>query len=111
MRGSDAIEQRIRQALAEHLKRDPASIASSHRLRDDLGLDSMATIELLYRIEDAFDLQIPDADLPKLATVGNVIAYVEARLAPATPSPPTKTPSTAKAPTRPPSKPSRSRKR
>jgi len=71
---------KIRTALAEYLKRDVASITEAHHLRDDLGLDSMAVIELLYRIEDAFDIQIPDQDLAGLTTVGHVITYVNKRL-------------------------------
>ncbi|MGQ0812665.1 MAG: phosphopantetheine-binding protein, partial [Nitrospiraceae bacterium] len=39
-------------------------------------LDSMATIELLYKIEEVFDLTIPDEDLPGLVTVGHVVTYV-----------------------------------
>lgn len=71
------IAVRIRTALGEYLKRDPASIEPRHALRDDLGLDSMATIELLFKIEEVFDLQIPDQDLQKLTRVADVIAYVE----------------------------------
>jgi len=71
---------KISTALAEYLKRDPASISEAHHLRDDLGLDSMAVIELLYRIEEAFDIQIPDEDLGGLTTVGHVINYVDKRL-------------------------------
>ena len=78
-----AILGRIIQALAEYLKRDAASIKASHHLRDDLGLDSMAVIELLYKIEETFNLQIPDQDLPGLTTVGAVAGYVQGRLAPA----------------------------
>ena len=52
-------------------------------MRDDLGLDSMAVIELLYKIEETFDLQIPDQDLVRLSTVGAVAKYVDQRLAPA----------------------------
>ena len=74
---------KIIQALADYLKRDAASIQSTHHLRDDLGLDSMAVIEMLYRIEEVFNLQIPDQDLVGLTTVGQVIAYVEGRVAPA----------------------------
>jgi len=74
---------RIIQALAVYLKRDASTIKSDHHLRDDLGLDSMAVIELLYKIEEAFDLQIPDQDLAALTTVGSVASYVEKRLAPA----------------------------
>jgi acyl carrier protein len=78
-----AIVDKIIQALAEYLKRDASTIKASHHLRDDLGLDSMAVIELLYKIEETFDLQIPDQDLVGLATVGSVASYVKGRLAPA----------------------------
>jgi acyl carrier protein len=76
------ISARIRAALAAHVKRDVRTIEPRHALRDDLGIDSMATIELLFNIEEAFDLQIPDEDLRTLRTVGDVIAYVEAKTAP-----------------------------
>jgi len=72
---------RVRTALADYLKRDVKTIKPSDALRNDLGLDSMATIELLYQIEDAFDVQIPDQDLPTLITVANVTAYVEGKVA------------------------------
>ena len=74
--------EQIVQALADYLKRDADTIRSSYHLRDDLGLDSMAVIELLYRIEETFNLQIPDQDLAGLTTVGTVAKYVERRLAP-----------------------------
>ena len=74
------ISLKIRTALGEYLKRDPATILITQHLRDDLGLDSMAVIELLYRIEEAFDLQIPDQDLVGLTNVGHVVSYVEKRL-------------------------------
>ncbi|MBI3603388.1 MAG: acyl carrier protein [Nitrospirae bacterium] len=75
-----AIAARIHTALADYLKKDVRTIEARHALRDDLGLDSMGTIELLYRIEETFDLQIPDEDLQKLRTVGDVTTYVEGRL-------------------------------
>lgn len=80
-----AIVEKIIQALAEYLKRDASTIKAAHHLRDDLGLDSMAVIELLYKIEEAFNLQIPDQDLVGLTTVSSVAAYVEGRVAPAAP--------------------------
>ncbi len=75
------ITEKIVHALASYLKRDPASITEAHHLRDDLGLDSVAVIELLFEIEERFKLQIPDQDLPGLSTVGSVTAYVQRRLA------------------------------
>lgn len=110
-----AIVDKIIQALAEYLKRDAATINAAHHLRDDLGLDSMAVIELLYKIEEAFNIQIPDQDLVGLTTVSSVAAYVQGRVAPVAPAAPAvkKTPprapkkpvtSVAKAPAKPASK-------
>ncbi|MBA5866104.1 MAG: acyl carrier protein [Nitrospira sp. CR1.3] len=82
------ILDKIITALAEYLRRDAALIKENYHLRDDLGLDSMAVIELLYKIEETFNLQIPDEDLAGLTTVGSVAGYVEKRLAPARPAPP-----------------------
>lgn len=77
------VSDKIIQALADYLKRDAATIHANHHLRDDLGLDSMAVIEMLYRIEEVFNLQIPDQDLVGLTTVGQVTAYVQGRVVPA----------------------------
>jgi acyl carrier protein len=76
------VSDKIIHSLADYLKRDAASIDPTYHLRDDLGLDSMAVIELLYRIEEVFNLQIPDEDLVGLTTVGHVIEYVQGRVAP-----------------------------
>jgi acyl carrier protein len=89
------IVSKIIQALADYLKRDAASITEQHHLRDDLGLDSMAVIELLYKIEETFNIQIPDQDLTALRTVGSVAAYVEDRLAPVKVTHPRTVPKTA----------------
>ncbi len=101
-----AVLEKIIQALAEYLKREAAAIKPSHHLRDDLGLDSMAVIELLYKIEEVFNFQIPDQDLVGLTTVDSVAAYVEGRLAPAPTSisPGRRTKSSLKAGTSPKSK-------
>jgi len=70
---------RVRSALAEYLKRDVTMIKPDDALRDDLGLDSLTTIELLYRIEEEFDVEVPDVDLPGLVTVADVTAYLQRR--------------------------------
>ena len=72
---------RVRSALAEYLKRDVTTIKPGDALRDDLGLDSLTTIELLYRIEEEFDVEVPDTDLPGLVTVADVTAYLQRRAA------------------------------
>lgn len=94
---NSAVTEKIVQALATYLKRDPSTITESHHLRDDLGLDSVAVIELLFEIEERFKLQIPDQDLPGLSTVGSVAAYVQRRLA----EPQQETPTPASAPAKP----------
>ena len=70
---------RVRTALAEYLKRDITTIKPGDALRDDLGLDSLTTIELLYRIEEEFDVEVPDTDLAGLVTVADVTAYLQRR--------------------------------
>jgi acyl carrier protein len=90
------IALKIRTSLGEYLKRDSATILITQHLRDDLGLDSMAVIELLYRIEETFDLQIPDQDLAGMTTVGHVVNYVEKRLGKTALSAPTKKPTKPK---------------
>jgi acyl carrier protein len=74
------VAARLTEALAKELKRDPASIQASHKLREDLGLNSLDAIELMFKVEEEFDLAIPDADLQKLVTVGDLITYIDGRL-------------------------------
>lgn len=74
-----SLQAEIIQALAKALKREASTIRPEDHLREDLGLDSLAVIELLFKLEEAFDLVIPDQDLPSLTTVASVSAYIEAR--------------------------------
>jgi acyl carrier protein len=90
MTSESTIANQIRTALAQHLKRDVSKIRPEDRLREDLGLDSLAMIELLFKIEEHFDLEIPNEDLSRVTTVADVTAYVEEKLgataAPAAPA-------------------------
>jgi acyl carrier protein len=86
MTSESTIASQIRNALAQHLKRDVSKIHPQDRLREDLGLDSLAMIELLFKIEEHFDLEIPNEDLSRVTTVADVTAYVEEKLG-ATPAP------------------------
>ena len=74
------VGKQIREVLATSLRRDASTIKPEHFLRDDLGLDSLMTFELLYDLEKAFDLEIPNDDLPGLQTLADVIKYVEGRV-------------------------------
>ncbi len=82
-----AVASQVIAALGDYLNEDQRKLGATLSLREDLGLDSLAIIELLYRIEEAFNLSIPDEDLEKLQTVGDVIVYIEHTLGPKT-SPP-----------------------
>ena len=74
------IAGRLRTIMAKELKKDVNSITPTHTLRDDLGLNSLDAIELMFKIEEEFDLSIPDEDMQQLASVGDVITYLENRL-------------------------------
>jgi acyl carrier protein len=80
MASESTIATQIRTALAQHLKRDVSKIRPQDRLREDLGLDSLAMIELLFKIEEHFDLEIPNEDLSRVTTVADVTVYVEEKL-------------------------------
>jgi len=80
-----AILERIRNALAHHLKREAATILPQHSLRNDLGLNSVDTYELFFDLEDAFDIEIHDQDIQKLVTVSDLVGYVEKRVKPTVP--------------------------
>ena len=62
--------------LGHYLRRDPASFRAEDSLRDDLALDSLQTIELIYEVEAAFNLEIPDNDFGRLQTIGDVVEYL-----------------------------------
>jgi acyl carrier protein len=57
-----------------------ASIVESSHLVADLGIDSLGVMEILAEVEDRFGLRIPDSALQQVETVGDVTAYVEAKL-------------------------------
>ena len=92
------IAEQIYEALGKYLRRDATSFNREDSLRDDLGLDSLMTIEMLYEIESVFDIQIPDEDFAGLVTIGNVIDYIEKRKQPASSRKTTKPSSTTAKP-------------
>ncbi|MCW5782518.1 MAG: acyl carrier protein [Nitrospirales bacterium] len=77
---SSQLSQRVYHTLGKYLQRDPKNLHPEDSLRDDLGLDSLQTIELVYEVESAFDLQIPDEDFGRLTTIGAVILYLDERI-------------------------------
>ncbi len=73
---SNGLSRQVYETLGGYLRREPATLHPEDSLRDDLGLDSLQTIELVYEVETAFDLQIPDEDFGRLRTIGNVVTYL-----------------------------------
>ena len=78
----NGLSQQIYDTLGDYLRRDPAALHPEDSLRDDLGLDSLQTIELVYQVESVFDLQIPDEDFGRLQTIGDVLTYLLERTGP-----------------------------
>lgn len=75
-----SIGEKVLAIMASELKRDVNSLSLEHRLKEDLELDSLDAIELVFRFEGEFDLSIPDEDVEKLGTVRDIIDYLETRL-------------------------------
>jgi len=68
-----AVAEKVRSALARELRRDPATITPEQALREDLGLNSLDAIELMFQVEEEFDIEIPDADVQRLRTVSDLV--------------------------------------
>jgi acyl carrier protein len=77
----DEIERKVKAILADKLARKPEDIRGDSRLAEDLGIDSFGTVEIMFEIEEAFDLQIPDSDIEPVRTVDDVITYLQEWLA------------------------------
>ncbi|MEE2830088.1 MAG: acyl carrier protein [Myxococcota bacterium] len=73
---AQAIEDRVREIIAEQLQVDGNEVKLEASFIDDLGADSLDIVELVMAMEDAFQMEIPDEDAEKIATVKNVIDYI-----------------------------------
>ncbi len=73
-------DERVIEIVAEQVGVDKAQITRETSFVNDLGADSLDTVELVMEFEDEFDISIPDEDAEKIQTVGQAIDYVEARL-------------------------------
>ena len=74
------IEERVVEIVAEQMGVDKAQITRETSFVNDLGADSLDTVELVMEFEDEFDISIPDEDAEKIQTAGQAIDYVEAHL-------------------------------
>ena len=71
------IEERVIKVIAEQLGVDEAKVVTEASFVEDLGADSLDTVELVMALEDEFDVEIPDEDAEKIATVKDAVEYVE----------------------------------
>ncbi len=72
-----AVEERVKQIIVEQLGVDEAEVTPSASFVDDLGADSLDTVELVMAFEEAFDIEIPDEDAEKIRTVNDAVDYIE----------------------------------
>ena len=73
---SDIVEQ-VKSIVAEHLDRDKDGITLDSSFVDDLGADSLDAVELIMRLEEEFEIDIPDEDAEKITTVKAAVDYIE----------------------------------
>ena len=73
---SDILE-RVRKIVIEHLDADPEKVNEKASFIDDLGADSLDTVELVMAFEEAFGVEIPEDAAEKISTVKDAIEYIE----------------------------------
>ena len=71
-----SVEERVKQIIVEQLGVDEGEVTPNASFVDDLGADSLATVELVMAFEEAFDIEIPDEQAEKIRTVKDAIDYI-----------------------------------
>ena len=71
------VEQQVKAIVAEQLGVKQEQVTNDASFVDDLGADSLDTVELVMAFEEAFSIEIPDEDAEKIATVQNAVEYIE----------------------------------
>ena len=71
-----AIDVKVKQIIVEQLGVDEAEVTPSASFVDDLGADSLDTVELVMAFEEAFDIEISDEDAEKIRTVSDAVDYI-----------------------------------
>ncbi len=74
------IQAKVKEIIVEQLGVDEAQVKPEASFIDDLGADSLDTVELVMAFEEKFDIEIPDEDAEKMRTVGDAIAYLNTKL-------------------------------
>ena len=71
------VEEKVKQIFVEQLGVDESEVTATASFVDDLGADSLDTVELVMAFEEGFSIEIPDEDAEKIQTVADAIAYIE----------------------------------
>ena len=72
-----SVEERVKEIICEQLGVEATEVAPNAKFIEDLGADSLDTVELVMAFEEEFDLEIPDEDAEKITTVGDAIQYIK----------------------------------
>ena len=73
------VEERVKEIIVEQLGVEEDEVLPAAKFIEDLGADSLDTVELVMAFEEEFDLEIPDEDAEKIATVKNAVDYIESK--------------------------------
>ena len=71
------VQDKVKQIIVDQLSVEESEVTPNASFVDDLGADSLDRVELIMAFEEAFDIEIPDEDAEKIATVQNAIDYIE----------------------------------
>jgi len=77
----EAIFEKVRGIVADQLSVDAADVKSESNFQNDLGADSLDTVELVMALEEAFDIEIPDEAAEGITTVGDAVKYIQEKKA------------------------------
>ncbi|MBQ7938335.1 MAG: acyl carrier protein [Oscillospiraceae bacterium] len=69
--------EKVRELLSEQLEIDPEEITLESNIVTDFGADSLDLVDFVMSLEDEFDKEIPDEDIEKIKTIGDVVSYIE----------------------------------
>ncbi|MFA5069525.1 MAG: acyl carrier protein [Candidatus Omnitrophota bacterium] len=76
-----AADEKVKAIIAEQLGVKPEEVTSDASFIDDLGADSLDTVELVMALEEEFGIEIPDEDAEKMSKVSDAIKYIDEKVA------------------------------